>query len=199
MRYILLLLASTFFIQKKIIAQNNAGKIGLEITKAKFGIDFGPYRGRTESTNGFFNQGVTLITQAYFPIQWCADYQKNFELKNTIKDEYNERIFLIRPSVLFQFVDNGSYAMGLALQFSFLLTKSYYLEYQLAGIYLEATTAGEPDLFSGFNLHHKISISKPIARHFSMSVNFIHFSGAGIDKKTTSNQDVIALGIRWNL
>ena len=196
--YVIYLIAFLFFNQK-ILSQNSAGKFGLEITKAKIGLDIGSYRGRTENSNGFFNQGFSTIAQAYFPIQWAADYQKNFESENTITNEYNNRIFLIRPSALFHFNDNRSYAMGLGIQFSFLVSNSFYIEYQLAGVYLQATKAAEPDLFSGFNLHHKISISRPISRHFSVSGSFIHLSGAGIDKKSTSNQDLIALGIRWNL
>lgn len=85
------------------------------------------------------------------------------------------------------------------MQLSFLITKEFYLEYQLAGVYLEATKASAPDLNSGFNLHHTISISKPISRHFSLATSFIHLSGAGLDKGVVSNQDVITLGIKWNL
>jgi len=180
-------------------AQNTAGKFGLEITKAKIGINGGPYRGRTPETDGLFNQGFAVIGQVYFPIQWSADYQRNFSDSNTISNEYNNRVFLIRPSALFHFVDNGSIAMGAGLQFSFLITKDFYLEYQIAGVYLEATKAASPDLNSGFNLHHTISISKPINRHFSIATSLIHISGAGIDKGVVSNQDVITLGIKWNL
>jgi hypothetical protein len=183
---------------KNLTAQNSAGKFGLEITKAKIGINSGAYRGRSPETDGPFNQGTVFIGQAYFPIQWVIDYQKNFSDSTLIKNEYNNRIFLIRPSALFHYVDNGSYAMGIGLQFSFLLTKEFYLEYQLAGVYLEATKVGAPDLYSGFNLHHTLSLSKPLSRHFTVSTSFIHLSGAGLDK-STSNQDVIALGLKWNL
>jgi hypothetical protein len=179
-------------------AQNSAGKFGLEITKAKFGINGGPFRGRTPETDGFFNQGIAYLGQAYFPIQWVADYQKNFSDSTLITNEYNNRVFLIRPSALFHYVDNGSYAMGIGFQFSFLLTQEFYIEYQLAGVYLEATKAGAPDLNSGFNLHHTLSLSKPISRHFTLCTSFIHLSGAGLDK-SSSNQDVIALGLKWNL
>ena len=184
---------------QKLSAQNSAGKFGLEITKAKIWIYGGPYRGRTPETDGPFNQGFVFICQTYFPIQWTADYQKNFSDSTAITNEYNKRIFLIRPSALFHFVDNGSIAMGIALQFSFLIAKEFYLEYQLAGVYLEATKAGLPDLTSGFNLHHTISVSKPIARHFSISTSIVHMSGAGLDHGVVSNQDLIALGIKWNL
>lgn len=180
-------------------AQNNAGKFRLEITKANIGINGGPYRGRTPITDGFFNQGFAVISQFYLPFQLTADYKKNFTDTNTIKNEYNNRIFLVRPSALFHYVDNGSIAMGAAIQLSFLITHEFYLEYQIAGVYLEATKAGAPDLYSGFNLHHTVSISKPISRHFSLTTSLIHLSGAGLDDKTVSNQDVIALGIKWNL
>lgn len=187
------------FAPPKLSAQNSAGKFGLEIVKAKIGFNAGPYRGRTPETNGPFDQGFAFIGQAYFPIQWAADYQKNFSDSTVITNEYNKRIFLIRPSALFHFVDNGSIAMGAGLQFSFLIVKEFYLEYQMAGVYLEATKAGAPDLTSGFNLHHTISVSKPIGRHFSISTSIVHMSGAGLDDGVVSNQDLIALGIKWNL
>ncbi len=180
-------------------AQNIAGKFGLEITKAKIGINGGAYRGRTPETDGPFNQGFALIGQAYLPIQFAADYRKNFSDSNTISNEYNNRVFLLRPSALFHYVDNGSIAMGAAIQCSFLVTKEFYLEYQIGGVYLEATKAGAPDLNSGFNLHHTVSISKPISRHFSLNTSFIHMSGAGLGNGAVSNQDVITLGIKWNL
>lgn len=47
----------------KLTAQNNAGKLGLEITKIKFGLNVGPYRGRTPETDGLFNQGIALLEQ----------------------------------------------------------------------------------------------------------------------------------------
>ena len=180
-------------------AQNNAGKFGLEITKAKMGINMGPYRGRTLETNGFFDQGIAGYGQIYFPFQWAVDYRSNFSDSATVKNEYNNRLFLIRPSALLHYVDNGSMAFGLGVQFSFLIVSDFYLEYQLASVYIEANAAGAPDLYDGFNLHHFISISKPISRHFSFSVGFIHISGAGLGSGEISAQDVASLGIKWNL
>lgn len=180
-------------------AQNNAGKFGLEITKAKIGINAGPYRGRTQQTDGFFDQGFAGYGQIYFPFQWAVDYRSNFSDTATIKNEYNDRIFLIRPSALLHYVDNGSMAFGLSIQFSFLIVKDYYLEYQLASVYVEANAAGAPDLYDGFNLHHFLSFSKPISRHFSLSLGFIHISGAGLGNGEISAQDVASLGIKWNL
>ena len=181
-----------------IYSQNNAGKFGLEITKAKIGINAGPYRGRTPLTDGPFDQGITGFAQVYFPFQWVADYRKNFSDSATITNEYNERVFLLRPSALFHIVDNGSLAFGLGIQMSFLITKELYLEYQISGVYLEATAEGQPDLYDGFNLHHYVSISKPISRYFSLSLGAIHLSGAGLSDQPTSNQDVITLGLKWN-
>ena len=79
-----------------------------------------------------------------------------------------------------------------------IITKQFYFEYQLSGVYLEATSAGEPDLNDGFNLHHFVSISKPISRHFTLSLGYIHMSAAGLGG-AVSNQDVVALGIKLNL
>jgi len=180
-------------------AQPNTGKFELEITKAKFGINIGPYRGRTPQTDGLFNQGLSCFGQVYFPFQWSIDYEKNYADSLTIKNEYNNRLFLIRPSAIFHYVDNGSMAFGLGIQFSFLITKQTYLEYQLSGVYLEATKTGLPDLNDGFNLHHFVSLSKPINKHFSLSLGLVHMSGAGIGNGLTSNQDVITLGLKWVL
>ena len=180
-------------------AQNNAGKFSLEITKAKIGINLGPYRGRTSTTDGFFNQGVAGFAQIYFPFQLATDYRSNFSDTATIINEYNKRLFLIRPSALFHIVDNGTYAMGVALQFSFLIVSDFYIEYQLAGIYLEAPKAAAPDLHSGFNLHHFVSISKPVGRHLSLSMGYVHISNAFLVASKGSNQDVLTLGLKLNL
>lgn len=194
---ILLTIVLSFNIGVK--AQPNAGKFNLEITKAKIGINIGPYRGRTPETDGPFNQGIAALGQIYFPFQWTADYRKNYNDSLTIKNEYNNRLFLIRPNAIFHYVDNKSMAFGLGLQFSFLISQQVYLEYQLSGVYLEATNAGLPDLHDGFILHHFVSLSRPISRHFSLSFGLIHMSGAGIGNGLTSNQDVISLGLKWNL
>tara|TARA_B110000459_G_C16615755_1_gene498749 strand:+ start:2195 stop:2830 length:636 start_codon:yes stop_codon:yes gene_type:complete len=180
-------------------AQSNAGKFELEITKAKFGVNIGPYRGRTLQTDGPFNQGISGFGHVYFPFQWSLDYEKNYTDSLTIKNEYNNRLFLIRPAAILHLVDNGSMAFGLGIQLSFLITKQTYLEYQLSGVYLEATKAGLPDLNDGFNLHHFVSVSKPLSKHFSLSLGFLHLSGAGIENGLTSNQDAITLGLKWIL
>lgn len=187
-----------FFNENNIYAQSSKGNFELEITKAKLGVNIGPYRGRTEETSGPFNQGFSGFGQIYFPFQWSVDYEKNFADSSIKKNEYNNRIFLIRPNAIFHYVDNGSMAFGLGLQFSFLITRQFYLEYQLSGVYLEATKDGLPDLNDGFNLHHFVSLSKPISKNFSLSVGIVHMSGAGIGNGKTSNQDVITLGLKWS-
>lgn len=181
-------------------SQHNIGQFNLEITKAKIGLNAGPYRGRTAETNGPFNEGFAVVGQVYFPFQWVIDYKSKLEKDTIITDEYNQRKFLIRPSVLFHVIDEGSIAFGIATQFSFLIVKDFYLEYQLGGVYLEAASANHPDLNDGFNLHHTVSISKPVSRHFSVALSIVHFSGAQLqDNQKGSNQDVIALGLKWNL
>lgn len=180
-------------------AQSNAGKCRLEITKFNIGINAGPYRGRTPETDGFFDQGIAGFGQLYFPFQVAVDYSNHFSDSIAIKNEYNNRIFLIRPSALLHVVDNGSYAFGLSLQFSWLITHQFYLEYQISGIYMEAPKNAAPDLYSGFNLHHFISISKPLSRHFTLTAGIVHFSGAHLGDGKISNQDLLSLGIKYNL
>ena len=150
--YLLLLGFLLVFAATNSYAQNNAGQFGLEITKAKVGLNVGPYRGRTPLTNGPFNQGVAGFAQIYFPFQFSADYRSNFSDSATVVNEYNKRKFLLRPSALLHFVDDGSLAFGMAIQFSFLIAKDHYLEYQIAGVYLEASRKDLPDLKDGFNI-----------------------------------------------
>jgi len=179
-------------------AQDNAGKFALEIMKPKIGLNAGPYRGRAQHTDGFFDQGIAGFGQVYFPFQWVIDYRSNFSDSATITNEYNNRLFLIRPSTLFHFVDNGSYAMGIGIQFSFLITNQFYLEYQGATIYLEAPKTAAPDLHSGFNLHHFVSVSKPISQHFSLTLGYTHISNAFLVSSKGSNQDLITFGCKSN-
>ena len=179
-------------------AQNNAGKFGLEISDAKLSLNGGPYRGRSASTNGFFNQGVAFMGQIYFPFQLTVDYRKNFSDSAKYINEYNNRIFLIRPSALLHYVDNGSYAFGLGCQFSWLISYGVYIEYQISGIYLEATKEGLPDLNSGFNLHHYVSISKSISKKISLAVGLIHFSDAHLTSGDGANQDVLSIGFTYS-
>jgi len=95
-------------------------------------------------------------------------------------------------------VDNGAYAFGVGIQFSWLITHQFYLEYQVAPIYLEAPKTAAPDLNSGFNLHHIVSIAKPINKYFSAVISLVHLSNAGLVSSKNSNQDVLSLGIKCN-
>lgn len=178
--------------------QNNAGKFGLEIVNPKIGLNFGGYRGRTPETNGLFNQGVSGFGQIYFPFQMAIDYRKNFIDSISESNEYNNRVFLIRSSALFHVIDNGSYAFGLAIQFSWLLFNEFYIEYQLSPTYLEATKKSAPDLNSGFNLHHYVSLSKPITNYLSLSLGIVHLSNAGLSNQKGSNHDLLSIGFKFN-
>jgi len=174
-------------------SQNNTGKFALEITKANIGLNIGPYRGRTPETDGPFNQGISGFGQVYFPFQ--LSYGSS---EITMPNEYSEQLILIRPSIIMHLVDNRSYAYGSAIQLSYLIIKQFYLEYQFGIVYLEAKNNVSPDLHDGMNLHHFISISKPLNQYFTASFGFIHMS-KGWFKSKTSNQDVISVGIKWNL
>jgi hypothetical protein len=177
-------------------SQNMAAKFGLEITKFKVGVNAGPYRGRTQQTDGPFDQGIAGFGQIYFPFQVSYGVTKD---TSTVKyGEYDNKIILLRPSTILHLVDNGSVAYGGGIQISFRTIKHFYLEYQFGIVYLEAKEGLSPDLNDGMNLHHFVSISKPLNRHFTASLGFIHMSKGWFNSKT-SNQDVISLGIRYNL
>ncbi len=195
----LTILLATFYCPN-ISAQNQVGKFGLEITKTKLGLHAGAFRGKNpHPTDGTFNKGASFLGQAYFPFQLAADYRNNFTDTSGIKNEYNNRVFLIRSSAIFHVVDNGSMAFGMGIQLSFLITNEFYLEYQISGVYVEANDAGAPDLIDGFNLHHLVSLSKPISRHYSLTAGFNHISSAGIGDVRNSNIDTYMIGIKWNL
>lgn len=197
--FLFILLFTSLFIQPNILnAQNNAGKFGLEIVNTKIGLNVGGYRGRTPETNGLFNQGVSGFGQIYFPFQMAIDYKKNFNDSIIETNEYNNRIFLIRSSALFHTIDNGSYAFGLAIQFSWLLFNEFYIEYQICPAYIEATKESAPDLNSGFNLHHFVSLSKPINNFLSFSLGIVHISNAGLSNQKGSNHDLLSIGFKFN-
>ncbi len=188
----------TFFNCNQLKAQNNAGKFGLEIINPTISLNAGPYRGRTPQTDGLFNQGFAGYSQIYFPFQLAIDYRSNFSDSANVINEYNNRVFLIRSSAVFHIVDNGSVAFGVGFQFSWLITNQFYIEYQVAPIYLEAPKTAAPDLNSGFNLHHIVSIARPISKHFSIAISLIHLSNAGLVSSKNSNQDVLSLGVKCN-
>lgn len=174
-------------------AQTSKKNIGLELTKSNIGINIGPYRGRTPLTNGPFNQGFSGFGQIYFPLK--LSYGNS---KASIDNEYVGKLILIRPSMLIHIIDNGSYAYGSGIQMSVRCIQQIYLEYQFGIVYLEAKKYSSPDLHDGMNLHNFLSISKPLNQHFTASIGFIHLSKGFFNSKT-SNQDVISLGLKWNL
>jgi hypothetical protein len=189
---IIVLILLLFAVKPTIKAQINKEKFKLEITKINFGVNAGPYRGRNPLTDGPFNQGISGFGQVYFPFQF------SYGNSNTkVSDEYSEKTFLIRSSIIMHLVDNGSYAYGSGMQVSIRSIKNFYLEYQLGIVYLEANNDISPDLNDGMNLHNFISISKPLNQHFTTSLGFIHMSKGWYDSKT-SNQDVITLGLKWS-
>ncbi|MGB0887121.1 MAG: hypothetical protein ACPGSL_03265 [Vicingaceae bacterium] len=189
----LLLLFAVFTPISNCFSQANNDSFKLELTNANFGINIGPYRGRTPQTNGPFNQGFSGFGQVYFPLK--LSYKNS---KASIDNEYANKLILIRPSMLIHIIDNGSYAYGSGIQLSVRSFKQFYLEYQFGIVYLEARKDSSPDLHDGMNLHNFLSISKPLNQHFTASIGFIHLSKGFFDS-TTSNQDVISLGLKWNL
>lgn len=174
-------------------AQSNISKFNLEITKLKIGVNVGPYRGRTAETSGPFNQGFSGFGQIYFPFEFSYSGSKAAK-----PNEYSNKILLVRPSIILHLVDNGSFAYGGGTQISFHTIKQFYIAYQLGIVYLKAKENASPDLHDGKNLHNFVSISKPLNQHFTANIGFIHMS-KGWFKSKTSNQDVISLGLKWNL
>lgn len=191
----LLLLPILIFALSPCQAQSSTNKLAAEFTNFTFGAHIGPYRGRTPETDGPFNEGFSLVGQAYFPMQLSFGATED---NTTKKDEYANKLLLLRPSLVLHFVDNGAIAFGGAMQLSCRTIKQFYLEYQLGVVYLDANDGASPDLHDGTNLHHLVSISKPLNKTFTASLGYIHMS-KGSFKSKTSNQDLITLGIRFHL
>ena len=195
MKTLFYILLASFLISSSTVlrAQSNIKNLSLEITPFKVGINVGPYRGRTPETDGPFNQGTAGFGQVYFPFK--VSVGKN---DTAASKEYSNKTLLLRPSIIIHLIDNGALAYGGAIQLSFRTIKQFYLEYQLGIVYLEANEGASPDLYDGINLHHFVSLSKPLSNHFSASIGFVHLSKGAFDSKT-SNQDLITLGIKYNL
>ncbi len=173
-------------------SQSNEGEFGLEITKLNIGLASGYYSGRTANSNN----GLSTSGQIYFPFRWAIDYEANF--LDSLSDEYSNRIFLIRPVFVFQTYDDIAYGFGLANQFSWLITNSFYLEYQLGIVYNEATLAAEPDIYRGFSIHHYASISKPLSKHLTIHLGYGHLSNAGLIQGDNSIIDAYLIGLKFN-
>jgi hypothetical protein len=173
-------------------AQSSSNKLSADLTNFNIGMHIGPYRGRTPETDGPFNQGISGFGQVYFPFQVSYGAAKEATI-----DEYLNKKILLRPSIIIHTIDNGGVAYGGAIQISVKTFKQFYFEYQLGVVHLEAKDGASPDLYDGMNLHHFVSLSKPLSQNFTASFGFVHLSKGGFNSKT-SNQDMITLGIKFH-
>lgn len=188
----LFIVLTLFALLTSVSAQDRKGHFEVEITKLNIGLSPGYFTGRDKSSNS----GFATLGQIYFPFRWALDYDTNFSEPRI--NEYDERIIQIRPSVIFQRYSDLAYGFGLGNQFSWKLVRSLYLEYQIGLVYNEAKIAAKPDIFSGFSLHHSISIATPISKQFTLFVVYMHLSNAGIIDGENSIVDVYGIGIRFN-
>lgn len=184
------------FVDTNAFAQNK-GKMQMEITRFKTAVYATTYRDRaTNSTN--FGEGFGISSLVYFPFQWSVDYAQNFNDTIVKKGEFNQRIFLIRPTAIINATDKSSFSTGSGLQFSFLLGKKWYLEFLSGVVWIESPKNSNDGMDKGFNLMQGFYLSKPLHRHFTLSFGFHHISSAHIFN-TKTNHDQLVIGIKYIL
>lgn len=190
---ILILLIITF--SGKLYAQNNKGKIQMEINQLNVALYGSTYRDRITFKNNFGdNFGFSSII--YFPFRWSVDYANNFNDSTASKGEFNNRLFLIRPVAIFNLSDQGSATSGAGLQLSFLITKQWYIEFLIGTVWAESKKISTDGINEGFNLSQGFYLTKPIHQHFSLSAGFNHISSAHIFNSKT-NHDQIVFGAKY--
>lgn len=178
-----------------INAQNNKGKIALEIINANIGVYGTTYVTRSTGVQKFGSE-YGFMTQVYFPFQWSIDYKQNYSDSTEYVGEYNNRLFLIRLLAIFSITQQGNNFTGLSVQFSWFLFKWIYLDFATGVIWVEAKEGASDGLAPGFNLNQTLSLSKELSNHFTFSFGINHLSDAHIFN-SDANQDSIFLGVKY--
>lgn len=185
------------FVEDSHVFAQKKGKIQLEITRFKAGIYGATYRDRATNSTGF-GEELAVSSLIYFPFQWSVDVAQNFNDTIDIKDEFNQRVFLIRPTAIVNVTEKGSFSTGGALQFSFLLGKQWYLEFLSGIVWAESPKNSNDGMDKGFNLTQGFYLSKPLHRHFTLSFGFNHVSSAHVFN-TNTNHDQLVIGVKYIL
>lgn len=178
-----------------VSAQNNKGKMALEITGANIGMYGTTYITRSIGVQDFGTE-YGFLAQVQFPFQWSIDYKHNFSDSVEYLGEYNNRLFLIRPLAIFSITQQGNNFTGLSIQFSWLLFHWIYLDFATGVIWVEAKDNSSDGLSSGFNLNQTLSLSKELSNHITFSFGINHLSNAHIFN-SDANQDSIFLGLKY--
>jgi len=170
--------------------EKDRGVFKLYIKKFKGEIIPGYYNTRETTTPNFKPFSVTY--NVYLPFQFDLSY-----LNQPAKD----KLLKINSVLIVQHTNYGNYAIGLSERFSFLIFKKAYISYQIGVVWVESTSKKAPDGLTnmGFCFHHNFAFSYGISKHFELSLNVIHISNGAIFKSAKNLQDVLGVGIAYQL
>jgi len=194
-KHIIILFFLCYLSPTLLLGQINKGKVSFEIVRGKIGFYADTYRAR-KIGDAKFGDGIGFSSLIYLPFQWSVDYAKNFSDTTSYQGEFNQRLFIIKPTAIFSVNDRVSNTSGLGFQLSILITKNWYLEYIAGVVWVEASKKANDGLDSGFNVLQGFYISKPLSTHFTFSVGFNHLSNAHIFTSESSH-DKLLLGLKY--
>lgn len=170
--------------------EKDRGVFKLYIKKFKGEIIPGFYNTRETTTPDFKPFSTTY--NIYLPFQLDLSYL-NMQAK--------DKLLKLNSVIAIQHSNYGNYAIGLSERFSFLLLKKTYLSYQIGVVWVESTSKKAPDGLTnmGFCFHHNFALSYRISKHFEFSLNAIHISNGAIFKNAKNLQDVLGVGLAYQL
>lgn len=194
-KHIIIFIFLSYLSSTLLLGQENKGKFAFEIVKGKVAFYADTYRARKVG-DAQFGDGIGFSSLIYLPFQWSVDYAKNFSDTTIYKGEFNQRLFIVKPTAIFSVNDNVSNTSGLGLQLSILITHNFYLEYITGIVWVEAAKNSNDGLDSGFNVVQGFYISKPLSTHFTFSIGFNHLSNAHIFTSESSH-DKLLIGLKY--
>lgn len=170
--------------------EQDRGFFNLYIKKFKGEIIPGVYNIRETTVPDF--KLFTITYNIYLPFQFDLSY---------LNQPAKEKLLKVNSVLIIQHTNYGNYAIGLSERFSFLIFKKAYLSYQIGVVWVESTSKKAPDGLTnmGFCFHHNFAFSYGISKHFELSLNVIHISNGAIFKNAKNLQDVLGVGIAYQL
>lgn len=170
--------------------EKDRGAFNLYIKKTKFEVIGGGFRNRSTPTQGF--EPINFTYHIYLPFQFDLNY---------INVPAEDKILKINLPLIIHHSKYGNYAIGLGSRFSFLVYKRLYLSYQAGVVWCEVVKRNTNDGFynMGFCLHHEFNLCYGITKKIEISANLIHLSNGGVFPGVKNNQDVIGLGLAYQL
>jgi hypothetical protein len=166
------------------------GAFNLYIKKFKAEMIGGVFRNRETSQQGF--EPFNFTYNIYLPFQFDLNY---------VHLKAKDKLLKINAAFIVHHSKYGNYALGLGTRASFLVCKRTYLSYQIGVVWCEKVKSNTNDgiNYMGFCLHHEFSLTYVLSKHFEISANVVHISNGNIFKDVKNNQDVLGLGIAYQL